>query len=589
MSRPVTRKMHKLISIVNTACAVLWLVACGGGGGGSSVNEVPIDTTPPVNGADQALADNTAYSSARNGSLPGATEAAAVTHHNITLGGQTIAYTARAGHLIAREPVTARAQAAFFYVAYTADGAAPANRPVTFFYNGGPGSSTVWLHLGSYGPRRLATSAPSTTASRPLPMVANAESLLDVTDLVFVNAVGTGLSTAIAPFTNGSFYSVDADAALMRDFVLRWLVANDRLASPKFLFGESYGGPRTAILAPLLHAAGVRLDGLILQSPALNYASNCDVSDTPNISCAGYIPSYGAVGVHFVLTTPLPTSLSGFIDELRGFTDSSYAPAVNAVLAGAAAPSNLLPRLAGYTGLPAGAWQAQFNKGPGGFRNGLLPGSLLGRYDARMAAPLGSALAAEGDPSSTFITTSFVSAIDTELRNTLRYTAQATYVVLSDAINTWSFNHAGRPVPDTIPDLATALQQNPQLRVLAISGLHDLATPFHQTELDLARLGTGLSAGLGLVSRVTVRNYAGGHMSYLDDSSRAQQKADLAAFYRATPLQRSATALAFKPHATALADSAGTPSAMAPISEAAIQAPLRDPWVPRPNTFQAPP
>ena len=249
----------------------------------------------------------------------------------------------------------------------------------------------------------------------------------------------------------------------------------------------------------------MRLDGLILQSPALNYASNCDVNDTPNISCAGYISSYGAVGVHFVLTTPLPSSLSGFIDELRGFTDSSYAPAVNAVLSGAAAPSNLLPRLVGYTGLPTGAWQAQFNQGPGGFRNGLLPGRLLGRYDARMA--------------------------------------------------------------DTIPDLAT---------------------PFHQTELDLARLGAGPSFGLGLVSQVTVRNYAGGHMSYLDDSSRAQQKADLAAFYRATPLQRSATALAFKPHAKALADSAGVPGAAAPVPQAAIQAPLRDPWVARPDTFQAP-
>lgn len=571
--------MNKLISIVNTALAVLWLVGCGGGGG-SDVSSAPIETAPPISSGDQALADNAAYSSARNGSLSGATEAAAVTHHSITLGGQTLAYTARAGHLIAREPVTAQAQAAFFYVAYTADSAAPANRPVTFFYNGGPGSSTVWLHLGSYGPRRLATGVPSTTASRPFPMVANAESLLDVSDLVFVNAVGTGLSTAIAPFTNGSFYSVDADAAVMRDFVLRWLVTNDRLASPKFLFGESYGGPRTAVLAPLLHAAGVRLDGLILQSPAMNYASNCDVNDTPNISCAGYIPSYGAVGVHFALTTPLPTSLAGFIDELRGFTDSSYAPAVSVVFSGGGAPSSLLPRLVAYTGLPTSAWQSSFNLGPGNFRNRLLPGSLLGRYDARISAATGSALASEGDPSSTLITTSFVSAIDTELRNTLRYTAAATYVVVSDAINTWNFSHAGRSVPDTIPDLATALQQNPQLRVLAISGLHDLATPFHQTELDLARLNAP--------TRVTVRNYTGGHLSYLDDSTRAQQKADLAAFYRATPPQRSATALAFKPHAKALADSAGVPSATAPIPQAAIQAPLRDPWVPRAGTAVAP-
>ena len=129
-----------------------------------------------------------------------------------------------------------------FYVAYTVRRAGRQTRPLVFFYNGGPGSASVWLHLGSFAPRRIVTSAPATTVPQPFQLVDNAESLIDVADLVFVDAVGTGYSQAIAPFTNQSFWSVDADAALMRDFIARYVAVNGRAASPMFLFGESYGG-----------------------------------------------------------------------------------------------------------------------------------------------------------------------------------------------------------------------------------------------------------------------------------------------------------------------------------------------------------
>jgi carboxypeptidase C (cathepsin A) len=232
--------MRCLLQISSTLLALL-LAACGGGGGGG-------DAPPgPVGGLD----DPSAYSSQPTASLPGAVEAAAVTAQRITLGGREIAYTATAGHLIARDPVAGAAQASIFYVAYTADATAadPARRPVTFFYNGGPGSASVWLHLGSFGPKRLVTGVPATTAARPFPLVDNADSLLDTTDLVFVNAVGSGRSQAIAPYRNQDFWGVDADAALFRDAIRRWLALNGREASPFFLYGESYGGPRTAVLA----------------------------------------------------------------------------------------------------------------------------------------------------------------------------------------------------------------------------------------------------------------------------------------------------------------------------------------------------
>ncbi len=548
------------------------LAACGGG-----TADGPTTAPLPSQGAGESAYDDPAtYSAAGSAMLPGAVEAAAVTRHTLTLNGSAIAYTATAGHLIARDPASGAAEASMFYVAYTADGADPATRPVTFLYNGGPGSASVWLHLGSFGPQRLATGVPATTAPTPFPLVDNAESLLDTTDLVFVNAVGTGLSEAIAPYANQSFWGVDADAAVFRDFILRWLAVDGRAASPKFLYGESYGGPRTAILAGLLQSAGVMLDGLVLQSPALDYNSNCGITGTGD--CGANLPTYAAIGDYQGLLSPAPSDLDLYMAAMRGFADDRYLPAVTALLAGTPYPADLPPLLAADTGLAPTTWQTDFNLLPGTFQIALLPGGITGRYDGRMTAAVGSPLAADGDPSSTFITPSFASAIASTLHDTLHYDTGSTYVVTSSAIDTWNFSHAGRALPDAVPDLAAALAQNPGLRVLMVGGYHDLATPFHVTERDLARLGGD--------PRVQTRLYPGGHMSYLDDATRVRQKADLAAFLHASPVAgaartaRLAQALAIaRPVA---ADRAGTPPATRrpAAAEAAVQAPLRDPWVP---------
>jgi carboxypeptidase C (cathepsin A) len=472
-----------------------------------------------------------------------------------------------------------------FYVAYTLPGANAATRPVTFFYNGGPGSASVWLQLGSFGPKRLAAGVPDMTVARPFALVDNAEHLLGHTDLVFINAVGSGYSQAIAPFINRNFWSVDADAALFRDFILRYLAVNSRAASPKYLYGESYGGPRTAVLARRLQEAGVLLDGLVLQSPAMDYNSNCGI--TGGLACTGNLPSYAAVGAFHRVTQPLPSDANAWAAQARVYADQVYAPAVQAWLANAQPVPALWQPLADLTGLPAAQWQANLNLSAGAFRQQLLPGQLLGRYDGRMKAATGSALAAEGDPSSTWINDSFVQGNLTHLRDQLGYRNASTYVMLSGAINFWDFSHAGRALPDTLPDLAAALAQNARLRVLAVSGYHDLATPFHQTELDLARVDA---------SRVKIRNYAGGHMSYLDDATRAAQLADLKAFYADTLALRASAdlgperrALAARP-AVAGVDRAGTPQlpgSVAPTNEKVFQAPQREPWVP-PQTMRAP-
>jgi carboxypeptidase C (cathepsin A) len=571
-----------LLTIVTASLALL--SACGGGGGGGSAGETisAAPPPPPLGAGESAYDDPNAYSSAADAALPGAEEAAALTRHSLTLNGTPIDYTARAGHLIARAPGSNAAQASMFYVAYTADGANAATRPVTFFYNGGPGSASVWLHLGSFGPRRLATGVPATTTPQPFALVANSESLLDTSDLVFVNAVGSGLSEAIVPYSNRSFWGVDVDAALFRDFIQRWLAVNGRGASPKFLYGESYGGPRTAVLARRLQDAGVMLAGLVLQSPAMDYNSNCGVIGSGN--CGANLPTYGAIGAWHGLARPVPTDLDAYMVQLRSFGDVRYTPAVAAYLQGASPPADLPALLSGYTGIAQPLWSAQFNLGPDAYANNLFAGSITGRYDGRIIAARGSALASEGDPSSTLINASFATGIASYLRDTLRYGNGSTYVLLSDAIASWNFSHAGRPLPDTVPDLAAALQQNPALRVLVANGYHDLATPFHVTELDMGRLGND--------PRIVVRNYPGGHMSYLDDATRVRQKADLVAFYAGTlaALQSRAGPLAAAPAAPLPGpDLAGTPvrTPQRAAPEPAVQTPHRDPWVPPAQVQQA--
>ncbi|MEP7275523.1 MAG: peptidase S10, partial [Betaproteobacteria bacterium] len=472
---------------------------------------------------DGALIDPTSYSTTPTAALASAADAASVTYHTIDIGAQTIPYKATTGHLVARDPRSGQ-QASFFYVAYTAQGRDAATRPVTFFYNGGPGSASIWLHLGSFGPKRLATGVPSTSLPRPFPLVDNAESMLDLSDLVFVDAIGTGLSQAIAPATNRTFWGVDQDASAFRSFVQRYIDANGRTASPLFLFGESYGTTRTAVLANILEMAGTPLAGIILQSSVLNYNSNCGVVNAV-ISCAGYIPTYAATAAYYQLAVPPPADLAGFRTRVENFSVETYAPAVNAYLVTRTLPdASVLATLQGDTGIPQSGWRANFNLGPGAFQNQLIPGTLIGRYDARIFAPAGSPLASTGDPSDALVSYSFTNAIYDYLRITLKYSWPNTYVAVSNAINSWDFSHDGQGLPDTVPDLATALTLNPRLKVLAVSGFHDLATPYFQTELDLARIG---------FAAVQVRNYDGGHMTYLDDVSRPLQKADLRAFYRA--------------------------------------------------------
>jgi len=531
---------------------VLTTLLCGvcNGDDGRGVSAASVDRDKTRSGAilaDQSYQNPIVYSSQAEASLPlsAVTESAAVTHHQITLNNKTFSYTATAGHLTAKQPKINTPKASFFYVAYTADNRPMDTRPVTFFYNGGPGSSTIWLHLGSFGPKRLQISAPNSDVPTPYQLVDNTESLLDTTDLVFIDAIGTGYSQAIEPNTNQTFWAVDADAAAFRDFVIRYLEVNQRSASPKYLFGESYGGARSSVLANQLEMAGVKLDGVILQSPLLDFNSNCylggklvdqkALTGASSVSCAGYLPTYALIGAYHGFNTPTPTDLHQYAEHARVLVRDQYMPAVNAHLAtNAPPPQDLIMLLTQRTGATHKLWQSNFNLYPTLYENSyqlnLIPDTLIGRYDGRIRLPKSSPRAVEGDPAITYIVKPFDDAIKSYLPDVLKYMSASPYALRSLAIQTWDWKHDNLKMADTIPDLAAALLLNPSLKILSLNGYYDLATPFYQTELDLARLG--------IQPNLTIKNYLSGHMVYLDDRSRSLEKADVMAFIKAQSAAR---------------------------------------------------
>ncbi|MES2900355.1 MAG: peptidase S10 [Pseudomonadota bacterium] len=482
---------------------------------------VPVPAPAPLPGS---FADAQIYSGAPTASLANPNEGKAVVQMSMNLAGKVLNYTATTGHLSAVNVGTGKPSASFFYVAYTAGTLDPAKRPVTFFYNGGPGSSTMWLHMGSFGPKRVVTNYPSTVMPSPTQFIDNQETLLAHSDLVFVDAVGTGYSQAIAPNTNQTFWGVDSDAAAFRDFVQRYVTVNQRQASPKWLFGESYGGPRTGVMANLLEVAGMRLAGIVLQSPAMDYNSNCGMYEPGSMSCEGYIPSYAAVSAYHKLSNPAPTDFTSYMKQAREFAAGPYRAANVSVLASKAVPpDSVLTPLTALTGLSMLTWRQDYNMQPSPYRQKLLPGTMIGRYDGRMSAPLGSPLTVDNDPSVTVAGPAFTITLRNYIVNELRYSTGTLYITGNNVINVWNFSHDGRASPDTIPDVAAAMALNPALKVVAMNGYQDLATPFYQTELDLARLGNN--------PNVQVKNYESGHMTYLDDIARRAQRDDMITLY----------------------------------------------------------
>jgi carboxypeptidase C (cathepsin A) len=256
--------------------------------------------------------------------IPVPPESASVTDHELTLDGKALRYSAAAGNLLIDDEEE-KPYGSIFYVAYTLAGVAdPRTRPVTFLYNGGPGSASLWLHMGSVGPMRILTSSPEATGPGPYQMVPNQYSLLDKTDLVFIDAPGTGYSRPVGKATIRNFAGADQDVQAFLKFIERYVSVNHRWNSPKFLFGESYGTTRSAALADALENDGISLNGVVLMSTILNYFTRAPGSDAVFI---GYLPSFAAIAWHYEKVQHQGKDLNAFLNEARAFARGPYADA----------------------------------------------------------------------------------------------------------------------------------------------------------------------------------------------------------------------------------------------------------------------
>lgn len=461
----------------------------------------------------------------------------AVTRHTIVLGGKTIAYTARAGRLLLHDAGGAPT-ASVFYVAYTADHRTARQRPVTFFWNGGPGSSTIWLHMGSFGPVRVAVPKDGTQPHGTAPLVSNESSLLDASDLVFIDAVGTGWSRIVGHAKPSDFYGVDEDARAFSQFIEHWATINSRWESPKFLFGESYGTTRAANVVNVLQQDGMAVNGVVLLSSALDY-NFLPLGQGPGNDYVyiGYLPTEAAVAWYHHKTTGGARDLASFVAEVRAFAGGPYAAAL---MAGDALDprvrGQIVARLHAYTGLSTDYIErADLRISPDRFRDELLrsEGRSVGRYDGRYSGPEvdRNATYPSDDFSDTMTSAAYVAGFYHYAHDVLHYAEERPYEVISGQVNrSWKYQRQqdGNAVT-VVADLRSAIVDNPYLHVLSANGYYDLATGFYGTEYLLHHMDLSPAES----RRVTFAYFPSGHEVYLNHDALIQFRTDLRTFYGA--------------------------------------------------------
>lgn len=473
-------------------------------------------------------------SEAKSKPRPSRPERQSVTQHRTCIGGRELAYTATAGTLNLRTEHE-EDRASLFYVALVLDGVAdPSERPVTFCFNGGPGSSSVWLQLGAFGPRRVDVADAEVSRPPPYRLVDNPHGLLDLTDLVFIDPVGTGFSRFVGEAEGKDFWGVAEDVSSVAAFITRWLSKNNRWNSPRFLAGESYGTTRAAGLARQLGEKGVSLNGLVLLSLALNFQTFIFEAgnDLPEVL---YLPSYAAAAWYHDCLPDRPMDLEAFLTEVRAFALDEYAPAL---LRGdrldPKTRERLAERLASYTGLKAHDIAVRglrihylwFTKAVLG-----VYGRTIGRLDCRFVGEDSDPGAAQTqrDPSYDGIFGAYAGAINDYLRRVLTWESEDEYEVLSHDVNQgWRWKHGERMgYVNVTEDLRAAMLANTHMRVLIGNGLYDLATPFFAAEYTADHLAVEPA----LRQNVTLTYYDAGHMMYIHPPSHEKLKADLVAFY----------------------------------------------------------
>lgn len=459
-----------------------------------------------------------------------------VTRHSGTFGGQKVSYTATIGETYLKDAKTGEPTAAIVSTAYVRDGRDP-NRPVFFIFNGGPGSGSVWLHMGAWGPKRVVLPDAKDDGAPPYPIVDNPESLLDVADLVFIDPVGTGWSKALGKTDPKTFYGINKDAKAVGEFIRIWLRDNGRWNSPKFLGGESYGTTRAVAVAHELDGGynDVALNGIILISTILDFSA---AQTTPGNEL-GYVtalPSMAATAWYHNEVPNRPATLEEFVAEARAWAIGPYA---SALLQGNSLPAEqraqIRSQLARFTGLSEQFlenndlrvssdrfWKELLRD------RGLVTGRLDTRYTGKDYDSGGES--PDNDPSFYGIDASYTAAMNAYARGDLKFDVDRDYQSISGIGGDWDWNiggpRGGFAYLNVAPWLGESLRQNSGLRVFVGQGYYDFATPFFGAEYSLNRTGIPKD-------RIEYQYYHAGHMMYVREEDLRKLSRDLRAFIRA--------------------------------------------------------
>ena len=443
------------------------------------------------------------------------------------------------------KPALIPPQAAMSYVAYFKGDHEDPRRPVTFFFNGGPGSSTVWLHMGAFGPKRVLTEGESHTAAAPYRLVDNEYTLLDASDLVFVDAPGTGFGHIRGVDKERAFYGVDQDARAFANFIVEFLSRHGRWNSPKYLFGESYGTTRAALVSFILQSEHfLDINGLILLSQRLCFDNGILPQFNPSVDqpYVLVLPSYAATAWYYHLLPGQPVTLEALLANVESFALGDY---WQALIAGntlsAERRNSIAIKLHEYTGLPTDYIErANLRITVGEFTKTLLGGdATMSRLDSRFSGPTFDPQSeeAEYDPELAAVSSAYASAFNDYAHTTLNVGTRMHYKVSFEAWKVWDFLHQppGAPVKlpqwtNVEPDLALAMTRNPKLRVMMNGGYFDLATPFFGALFELQQLPIRPA----LYKNIETHFYASGHMIYVSEPQLKALHTNVAGFIETT-------------------------------------------------------
>jgi carboxypeptidase C (cathepsin A) len=460
------------------------------------------------------------------------------TQHQIVINGQPLAYKATAGNLLLRDEKDNQPKASFFFISYTKqDVKNTQNRPITFCFNGGPGSSSVWLHLGTFGPRRVFLTDQG-DAVPPYHLVDNEFSILDLTDLVFIDPISTGYSRAIPPSTAKNYHGVEEDIKSIAEFIRLYITRYNRWDSPKFIAGESYGTTRAVSLAGYMHDKQyLYVNGLILISSVLNFQSIQPHvgNDQPYLM---FLPTYTATAwYHGKLSPDLQSNFSRTMQASQEFINTEYATALfKGDLLSRNERESIISKLSRFTGLaPSYIDRSDLRIDSMQYAKELLRNQkrTVGRFDSRFTGIDSSTIGecAEEDPSVDAIFGAFTATFNTYIHNELQWKGDQDYKILANIAGKWDYSGVATNqylnVADTLRNILT---RNTHLRVFVANGYYDLATPFFGTEYTFNHLGLDPS----LVGHISMEYYDAGHMMYIHRPSLIKLKSDLARYYTNT-------------------------------------------------------